>query len=444
MLSKNIENNKLNIRISLRDKLQASVFFLLGFASGLPFLLIVSSLALWFSELGASKTMIGGIIFLSIPYSLKPLWASFVDLLEFSLFNNSLYGKHAWGLLANIGVVISIIGIAFSRPDLHPEITMIFAFLVCFCAATQDICVDTLRIQAVPDKNIGFAAAMEAVGFRCGMITSGAGALYLAEYLSWSKSYMIMAWLSSLGSLGFVILSKIRFGQSVAIPQHGLEEIINQKENRPSGISRVSSRPAIDSISQVCKEPYFLSLICLIFFFKLPDSSLNSMIVPLVHDLGFSKIEYADIAKIFGTCMMILGSTAGGYMVTRYGTVFTMKIYIISQILLSCIFIIQTFLGRHYGLLTCLVALSGLVSGMGSVAFLSYLVKFCKSNLTATNFTLFSSFGSMCRVLISFASAILVDLIGWYGLFAFIAVFSLGFLFALKNLERYFHGRVIS
>jgi len=179
---------------------------LLGFSAGIPMLLIFSSLSLWLDQVGIAKTSITMFSWAALGYSFKFLWAPLVDKLPLPFLSKWLGQRRSWLLCAQILVIIAIIWMSSINPALGVNQLTIMAFatvLLGFSSATQDILIDAWRIEASDENDIAILSSLYIIGYRIGMITSGAGALLLAHhfgtsmqeyvYQAWQYSYLIMA-----------------------------------------------------------------------------------------------------------------------------------------------------------------------------------------------------------------------------------------------------------
>src|SRR5699024_1880089 len=171
----------------------------LGFSSGLPFLLVFSTLSAWLAQAGVSRTMIGFFSWIGITYSIKFCWAPVIDRLPLPVLNRVLGRRRAWMLLAQLGLVVGLLGMATSDPASDLERIALFALLVAFSSATQDVSIDAWRIEAVADSIQGAMAATYQAGYRIAMLAAGAGAFYVAAVSTWPLTYFVMAALVSVG-----------------------------------------------------------------------------------------------------------------------------------------------------------------------------------------------------------------------------------------------------
>lgn len=197
--------NMLPIYKSLMDKKFAHMT-LLGFSAGVPLYLIFSSLSLWLDQVGIAKSSITMFSWAALGYSFKFLWAPLVDKLPLPFFTKLLGQRRGWLLVTQLLIISAIIWMSSINPaNGDNQLTMMAyaAILLGFSSATQDILIDAWRIEASDDQDIAILSSLYIVGYRVGMITSGAGALFLAHYFgtsvesykydAWQYSYLIMA-----------------------------------------------------------------------------------------------------------------------------------------------------------------------------------------------------------------------------------------------------------
>src|SRR5690606_9478236 len=160
------------------------IMLLLGFASGLPFLLVFSTLSAWLREAGISRTDIGLMSYVGLAYTIKFLWAPVIDDLRLPLLDGLLGKRRAWMVLTQLVAAAALLGLSLSEPSVSLTPVVLFALVLAFASATQDIAIDAWRIEAASDEKQGALAAVYQLGYRIALIASGAGALYIAEGVS--------------------------------------------------------------------------------------------------------------------------------------------------------------------------------------------------------------------------------------------------------------------
>ena len=198
----------------------AGLIFLLGFSAGLPLLLIFSSLSLWLNEAGVSKSAVTMFSWAALGYSFKFVWAPLIDQLPVPILRRLLGRRRSWLLLAQLLTIGAILLMASIDPSADGALVLMAwaAVMLGFASATQDICIDTFRIECAPPEWQGILSSLYVAGYRIGLIVAGAGALYLAAYYgssidnyhyqAWSNAYKLMAGLMGIGVLATLLASE--------------------------------------------------------------------------------------------------------------------------------------------------------------------------------------------------------------------------------------------
>ncbi len=190
---------------ALRDRRVLTMVFL-GFSAGIPLLLIFSSLSLWLREAGVERNAVTFFSWAALGYSFKFVWAPLVDRLPLPWLTRRYGRRRGWLLLAQLSIMTAIVLMASIDPAAGGDSLVhmaLAAVLLGFSAATQDICIDAYRIESAPPRLQAMMSSAYIAGYRVGMVTSGAGALFLASifmsspgaysYSAWSLTYLIMA-----------------------------------------------------------------------------------------------------------------------------------------------------------------------------------------------------------------------------------------------------------
>lgn len=194
------------LRVYLHPRAITMLF--LGFSSGLPLLLIFSSLSLWLREAEVSRSTVTYFSWAALAYSFKFIWAPVVDKLPLPWLSRRLGRRRAWLLLSQVIVVFAIAGMAFADPSASLVGMTLAAVLLGFSGATQDIVVDAYRIESTDQSLQAYLAATYIAGYRIGMLAAGAGALKLSAWFSegggysydaWRNAYLCMALLMGVG-----------------------------------------------------------------------------------------------------------------------------------------------------------------------------------------------------------------------------------------------------
>ncbi len=207
------------------------VMLALGFAAGLPNLLIFDTLSAWLREAGLSLEVIGFFALATFTYALKFVWAPLVDRTTIPVLTGLIGHRRSWMLVAQAFVILGLWSIAGQNPAESLPAVAAFAVLVGFAGATQDIVIDAWRIEAADESRQGAMAAAYQWGYRGAMITAGALPLILAEAYNWNLSYAVMGALMGIGVAAVLLAPRER--------QHVIRTI-------PTG--DLPSRPALGAL----------------------------------------------------------------------------------------------------------------------------------------------------------------------------------------------------
>jgi PAT family beta-lactamase induction signal transducer AmpG len=175
------------------------VMLALGFAAGLPNLLIFDTLSAWLRQADVPLRTIGFFSLATLAYSLKFLWAPLVDRTAIPLLTRVLGHRRAWMLTAQAVIVLGLWLVSGSNPAANLWLVASFVVLVAFASATQDIVIDAWRIEAAGEERQGAMAAMYQWGYRGAILTAGIAPLVLAQHIAWSFAYAVMAALMAIG-----------------------------------------------------------------------------------------------------------------------------------------------------------------------------------------------------------------------------------------------------
>ncbi len=387
----------------------------LGFSAGLPFLLVFSTLSAWLRDIGIARTTIGFFSWVGITYSIKFFWAPVIDRLPFAGLTTWLGKRRGWMLAAQITIVLGLAGMALTNP--HTELTRLalFALLVAFGSATQDICVDAYRIEAVEKNMQGAMAATYVFGYRIALLVTGAGAFYIAEAWSWPTAYLVMAALMGIGIATTLIISE---------PVHVIDENtrkLEEKLEKSIGVQQKKNLPAriIAWFSDAVASPFVeffqrngalaIVILLLVSTYKISDITMGVMANPFYLDLGFSKTDIANVTKIFGFFMTIAGAAAGGLLVLRYGM---LRPLLAGAVLIMTTNLLFVWLAvSEPGLVSLAIVISAdnLGGGLATSAFIAYLSSLTNTAYTATQYALFSSLMTLPAKFIGGFSGWVVD-----------------------------------
>ncbi len=178
------------------------------------------------------------------------------------------------------------------------------------------------------------------------------------------------------------------------------------------------------------------SLLSFIILFKLGDALAGVMTTPLLLDVGFDKIEIANIVKTFGFFATMIGVFYGGALVSSLGVVRALWVAGFLQMGSNLMFALQAYVGYDLWLLTATISIENLTGGLGTAAFVAYLSGLCNKQYSATQYALLTALSSWLRTLLSTSSGFIADETGWVFYFLLTTASAIPGLIVLYMLQR--------
>lgn len=366
-----------------------AVMLPMGFASGLPLALTSGTLQAWLTVDGVDIRTIGLFSLVGIPYTLKFFWSPIMD----RFCPPWLGRRRGWILLTQGILVLGISAMAFTAPAGAPFLMACFALMVAFSSASQDIVIDAYRTDLLEEKERGFGAGLSVTGYRIAMLVSGALALILSDHIGWQNTYILMAGIMALGIIGTFV---------------GPEPMLLLSP--PGSIAEAISGPLREFFSR----PAAISMLALIVLYKLGDAFAGTLTTAfLIRGVGFSPTDIGTINKGFGLVATIVGALLGGGLMAKIGLFGSLMFFGILQAVSNLSFMVLAWIGKSYIAMIAAVGFENLSGGMGTAAFVAFLMALCNHRFTATQYALLSALASLGRVFVGPPSGFLVNWVGW-------------------------------
>ncbi len=384
----------------------------------MPLALVFGTLTIWMAKVGVDKTTVGLFSAVTLPYALKFLWAPVIDRAPFPVLSRFLGQRRGWTVASQLALMAAIPAMALTDPAASPWMMGLFALLVSFCSASQDIVIDAYRVELLEEEKIGAGASMYIFGYRIGLLIAGAGALNMVGGLGWSVVYFIMAAFILIG-LVTILLSRE--------PQHGADEETAARERRVAEYlaqrPNLSGRRAavlawlygavVSPFVDFMTRPQWLVILLFIVFFKLGDSMAGVMTGYFMVELGFSEAEIGNVGKAICFAATMLGIVIGGWLMAKLGMLWSLWICGGVQMLSNLMFVVQALVGHDMGMLAVAVGVENLAGGMGTAALVAYLSGLCNLAYTATQFALLSAVASIGRTFLAAPAGRLAEMLDW-------------------------------
>ena len=372
----------------------AMTLLLLGFGSGLPFLLIASmTLSTRLRDVGLDLGSIGLISLTSFFYLLKFLWAPLIDRYAFPL-TAFLGRRRSWLLFAQVLVAISLFALALMRPELGVAGLVTWVLVGSFAGATQDSVVDAYRIEIAPANAQAALAATYTLGYRFGLILGGAGALYLAEFKGWQWAYIAMAALMVLPILATLSCREPAAPESTVVRRIDFLGAFWQPFS-----------------SFFRNNGWAMGLVLLLFvgLFKFPDQVIGVMSGPFYLDSGYTKADIATVSKLYGIWTGIAGAFLGGVAVAAFGFRRMLLVATLGVALSNLAFLLMAQYPSQIWAFYAAITADNLCQGFAGVVLIAFMSSLTDRAFTATQFALLVSLANLPGKFVGGVSGFIVE-----------------------------------
>ncbi|TCV92668.1 PAT family beta-lactamase induction signal transducer AmpG [Luteibacter rhizovicinus] len=392
-----------------------------GLASGLPFLLVGNTLSAWLKESGIDYGAIGLASYVTFSYNFKFVWAPLVDRFRLPLFCR-LGQRRGWLMFALLLLTVGLLGMAMMPPDASLARFVGVTLIAAFAGATIDIVVDAYRVEIAPPEAQGALAATYTLGYRFGLIASGAGILIIADAVGWQKAYVAICLLLIIPIVSVLVVRE---------PEHRVRERVSLAVAVQEGFIG----PFRDFFSRYGLGLAF-GLIAFVGLFRLPDQMLGVMAYPFYLDTGFTKTQIAEVSKVYGVVVGIAGALAGGWAVTRFELRRLLAVAGVGVAVSNLLYIVMA---NHPGeTWSFVLTLSGdnFAQGFAGPVLVAFMSSLVNRSFTATQYALLSSLANLPGKVIGGMSGFLVRDSGYTTLFLISTVSIVPTLIVLALLWR--------
>jgi PAT family beta-lactamase induction signal transducer AmpG len=379
---------------------------LLGISSGFPLALLLGTMTFWLAKVGIDKKTIGFAIGLTTPYTLKFLWAPLVDRLKLPVLTGLFGQRRAWLFFVQALLFGSVWMLGASQPELHLGVFAFWAIATAFLGATQDIIIDAYRIEILPEDELAHGTANNQFGYRLGAFAAGVGTIAIA-----SPEGLGLGWARAYGLTGFCILP----GLLAALwAGRGLHDRVLSAEGRQS-IGQWLQSTLIGPFREFLMRRGAVLILLFVLVYKLGDAMGQSMLNPMIVELGFSDTEFIAINKVIGFWGLIVGTALSAPLLAWLGMGRALFVSGVLMMVSNLTFAILASQGHSTLWLTIAVATEQVTSGLGLTIFVTYLSGLSSLAYTATQFALLSSLAGVGRTWLSSPAGIFAEQLGWVG-----------------------------
>jgi PAT family beta-lactamase induction signal transducer AmpG len=367
----------------------------LGFSSGLPFMLIGNTLGFWLAEAGIKLAVIGFLSWITLTYSVKFLWGAVVDRLPPPL-PGRLGLRRGWMIVTQLCVGLGLIGMAFSDPRTHLGALVGFGLMTGVGAAAQDTVVDAWRIESAADADeLGLLTAAYSLGYRAALIATEALILLLATAVGWPVSYGVYGALMAVGIAAALL---VREPARADLIMRAKETLAASHPLQAMGDAVIGPFVAFFRARGLAMAALILGMITL---YHLCDYMRGPMSNPYYKALGIPKPTIAGVRASLGLAGSLAGIALGGVASLRLGHMRALVLGAVLQPLAVAAFALLAFRGGDWTLLAAgpftvtafeaIMTFDSLVMAFAGVALVAYMSTLTSLGYTATQYALLTS-----------------------------------------------------
>ncbi len=388
-------------RHELSLPLKLLVVGVLYFAEGVPYGFINITLSVYLRLQGVPLEQIGILSLLGLAWSLKLLWGPLVD----------RFGKRAaWLVPAQGATILGMLALAYlAQGPVSLAFWVVVGFL-CVTSATQDLAVDAYTIDLLETKELGIANGIRMGAYRVALILSGGGLVMLSDFVAWRPAFVAVAVVMAAMALTVIVFSPFHQPRP---------EAVQRSSRSDRGLSQVRA-----AYAALRRHPHFGFIVLFTLLYKAGDALLGSMVSPFWVDQGFSRTEIGLISGTLGTVLNILGSLLGGFLTSYWGIATGLWALGAFQAVSNLGYFAAAIPGVWRYTIYLASMGESLTGGLGSAAFMAFLMSLCDKRFSATHYAFFAMLFGLSRSIMGYLG-------GWGAAhFGYATFFFLSFLAA--------------
>ena len=339
---------------------------------------------------GVDLTAIGLFSLVGIPYSLKFIWSPLIDRFTIPILGR----RRGWLITLQIGLLIAIALMAFQQPKQALQLLAVNAVAIAFLSASQDIAADAYRTDVLEELELGAGAAVFVLGYRIALLFTGSLALILADNLPWPSVYLLMALGMAIGIIATLFAPEPK------------------ETTPPESLAAAVILPFGEFFQRQGVVQAILVLLFIVLY-KLGDSFVNNMSTPFLLQTGFTQTDIGAIQGGMGLIATIVGTLSGGVILSKIGLNRSLWVFGALQAVSNLAYYVLANVGQNYQALVLTINIENFCGGLGTAAFVAFLMNMCNQRFSATQYALLSSFMAVSRDILVAPAGTLAKSTGW-------------------------------
>jgi PAT family beta-lactamase induction signal transducer AmpG len=301
---------------------------------------------------------------------------------------------------------------------------MIFASVVTIADGCKDVVIYPYQIGGASPKKFGYVAGVVGFGYRIGFIVIKVTTLHLAHLFGWKVAYLTAAFLIFLSMIPIFFMKDPRAKQKRS----------KRKKNAPESLFRSLgesfSKSLVIPLKSLLSGDGGQKILAILMLYKGADFMMQKMSRPFCLEVGFSKLEIANVVQLFGSVAVIVGGFLGGYLIKKMGVRRAMIAFGLAHGASFFSYLLLVAYERDTDVLCAVIFMEGVTGGSVTAAFLAFLYGLCK---TGAQYALLWALHELGGMLFMSISGFAADYLGWIGYFSAVPFVFAPSLILLKN-----------
>ena len=357
---------------------------LLYFAEGMPFGVVLDNLPVYFRLHGVSLAAIGLMSLIRAPWSAKVFWSPLVD---------QVGERRLWIAMCLVVMAAMLVALPMLPPAPVGLGLVVVLLVFTTAAATQDVAIDAYTIELLEPGEEGVANGLRVSAYRAALIVGGGVLVGLAVYATWSLAYAAAAVILAALALSVLRLPRVR--------------------RRPQ-----TPREWAHTFRAWVERPGAWAVFAFVFLYKLGDTAMGPMVKPFWVDRGLRPEEIALISTTLGVAMSVAGALLGGVLTSRWGIWTALWVLGLIQAGSNLGYAAVAWADAGRPAIYAASVTESFGAGLGTAAFLSFLMHVCDKEQAATQYALLSALFNLSGSLAGAFSGIGVQYLGYGAYFA--------------------------
>lgn len=389
----------------------------IGICYGISFPLTIAVLDYWLKDLGISNALIGLFSFIHWPFMLKFLWGPIIENYDIPLLSKKMSRYKSWMTSSYIFLILGIVIMANSNPSTNVFWLIFGASLVAIADGCKNIVLYPYQLIGKKENSVGFIASCVNIGNRLGSIFIKVSTLYVAHFFNWRTAYLVAALMI------FVVM----------IINFMIEEPHKKFENHKDfSLKRAYIKSFFVPIKQFLKTQNSEKFLAIVGLYKAADFMMQKMSKIFCIEIGFSKIEIANIIQFYGSITVIIGSFIGGYAIKKLGLIRSMKLVLALHATSFFAYLLLAELGKDNSILTLIITFEALSGGAVTSCFIAFFYTIAADlTIYAVLWALYELSGLIFMAI----SGIFANFFGWRLFFCLVPMLIIPNLVVLKRIR---------